>query len=58
MQDRSDLVTIATAVAVGALVAAIVFSFDVSIELIHDMPDILAQEFGLGGMAGAGAEVK
>jgi hypothetical protein len=41
--SREDLVTLAYAIATGAIVATSVFIFDVSIQYIHDLPDIFAQ---------------
>eukprot|EP00775_Hariotina_reticulata_P005436 gene5436-5669_t len=40
---RDDLVTLAYAVAMGGVVATSVFFFDVSIQYVHDLPDIFAQ---------------
>lgn len=42
-KNRDDLITLAYAVAMGGLVATSVFIFDVSIQYVHDLPDILAQ---------------
>eukprot|EP00798_Chlamydomonas_sp_ICE-L_P028218 gene28218-31321_t len=39
---KDDAVALVYAIATGALVAAIVFCFDVSIQFIHDLPDLLA----------------
>lgn len=40
---RDDLLTLAYAVGMGGLVATSVFIFDVSIQYVHDLPDIFAQ---------------
>jgi hypothetical protein len=42
-KNRDDLVTLAYAVAMGGVVATSVFFFDVSIQYVHDLPDIFAQ---------------
>lgn len=42
-KNRDDLVTLAYAVAMGGVVAASVFVFDVSIQYVHDLPDIFSQ---------------
>lgn len=47
-KNRDDLITLAYAVAMGGLVATSVFIFDVSIQYVHDLPDILAQVRGNG----------
>lgn len=41
-RNRDDLITLAYATATGGIVAASVFVFDVSIQYIHDLPDIAA----------------
>jgi hypothetical protein len=43
---RDDLLTLAYAVGMGGLVATSVFIFDVSIQYVHDLPDIFAQVGG------------
>lgn len=48
-KNRDDLVTLAYAVAMGGVVAASVFVFDVSIQYVHDLPDIFSQDLHLGG---------
>lgn len=45
-KNRDDLITLAYAVGMGGLVATSVFVFDVSIQYVHDLPDILAQVRG------------
>uniref|UniRef100_A0A7S0RZ83 Chloride channel protein n=1 Tax=Chlamydomonas leiostraca TaxID=1034604 RepID=A0A7S0RZ83_9CHLO len=56
-REKDDLITISTAVVVGAVVAASVFTFDVSIQYIHDLPDILAKDFGIGGGRATGFQI-
>lgn len=46
-----------TQVAVGAVVAASVFVFDVSIQFIHDLPDIFAKELHIGGGRATGFQL-
>ena len=41
-RQRDDLVTLAYAMLTGVVVAGSVFAFDVSIQYIHDLPDIFA----------------
>jgi len=53
LNDREDLVTLFYAMATGVVVATSVFFFDVSIQYIHDLPDILA----VGGAWGLGVGV-
>jgi hypothetical protein len=50
---RDDLLTLAYAVGMGGLVATSVFIFDVSIQYVHDLPDIFAQV-----RRGAGSSVR
>jgi hypothetical protein len=45
-KDKDDLLTISYAVVIGILVATSVFTFDVSIQFIHDLPDIFAKVSG------------
>mmetsp|Transcript_21002 Transcript_21002/g.58374 ORF Transcript_21002/g.58374 Transcript_21002/m.58374 type:complete len:766 (+) Transcript_21002:1061-3358(+) len=52
-----EATTISTAVIVGATVAASVFAFDVSIQFFHDLPDIFAKEFGIGGGRATGFQI-
>jgi hypothetical protein len=42
-KNRDDLITLAYAVAMGGVVATSVFVFDVSIQYVHDLPDIFSQ---------------
>lgn len=42
-KNRDDLITLAYAVAMGGVVATSVFFFDVSIQYVHDLPDIFSQ---------------
>eukprot|EP00879_Flechtneria_rotunda_P009210 GHRR01009643.1.p1 GENE.GHRR01009643.1~~GHRR01009643.1.p1 ORF type:complete len:483 (+),score=176.43 GHRR01009643.1:230-1678(+) len=50
-KNRDDLITLAYAVAMGGVVATSVFVFDVSIQYVHDLPDILAEVHIGGGRA-------
>eukprot|EP00878_Enallax_costatus_P014507 GHUV01015174.1.p1 GENE.GHUV01015174.1~~GHUV01015174.1.p1 ORF type:complete len:413 (+),score=124.29 GHUV01015174.1:375-1613(+) len=50
-KNRDDLITLAYAVGMGGLVATSVFVFDVSIQYVHDLPDIFAQLHVGGGRA-------
>ncbi|WIA38514.1 hypothetical protein OEZ86_001836 [Tetradesmus obliquus] len=50
-KNRDDLLTLAYAVGMGGLVATSVFIFDVSIQYVHDLPDIFAQLHVGGGRA-------
>jgi hypothetical protein len=47
-RNRDDLLTLAYAVTMGGVVATSVFVFDVSIQYVHDLPDIFSQVCGLG----------
>lgn len=47
--EQDDIVTISTAVLVGIVVATSVFTFDVAIQFIHDLPDIFSTNLGIGG---------
>eukprot|EP00195_Chlamydomonas_chlamydogama_P005828 CAMPEP_0202903764 /NCGR_PEP_ID=MMETSP1392-20130828/26154_1 /ASSEMBLY_ACC=CAM_ASM_000868 /TAXON_ID=225041 /ORGANISM="Chlamydomonas chlamydogama, Strain SAG 11-48b" /LENGTH=634 /DNA_ID=CAMNT_0049591089 /DNA_START=664 /DNA_END=2568 /DNA_ORIENTATION=+ len=54
--NKDDAITLTYAVIVGALVATSVFVFDVSIQYIHDLPDIFAAS-GIGGGRTTGLQV-
>lgn len=56
-RDKDDLLTISTALVVGVAVAASVFTFDVSIQYIHDLPDILSKDYGIGGGRATGFQL-
>ena len=55
--NHTQATTISTAVLVGATVAASVFAFDVSIQFFHDLPDIFAKEFHIGGGRASGFQL-
>lgn len=57
LTDSNDVLTISYALIIGAVVAASVFTFDVSIQYIHDLPDIFAKELHIGGGRATGFEV-
>ncbi|GAX78773.1 hypothetical protein CEUSTIGMA_g6210.t1 [Chlamydomonas eustigma] len=46
--NQRDLVTLSYAVLIGGVVATSVYAFDVTIQAIHDLPDLLAAR-GIGG---------
>lgn len=48
LSNQRDIITLSYAVLVGGVVAASVFTFDVSIQYIHDLPDNLSS-IGIGG---------
>jgi hypothetical protein len=48
LSGQRDIITLSYAILVGGLVATSVFVFDVSIQYIHDIPDMLANK-GIGG---------
>lgn len=56
-RNRDDLLTLGYATATGAGVAASVFVFDVSIQYVHDLPDIFAQNLHLGGGRATGLQI-
>jgi hypothetical protein len=55
--SSDDLLSLCYAVATGAIVATCVFLFDCSIQYIHDLPDIFAADFHLGGGRATGLEL-
>ncbi|GFR48199.1 hypothetical protein Agub_g10016 [Astrephomene gubernaculifera] len=57
LRDRDDIYTLYYAVLTGGLVATAVFLFDVSIQTIHDLPDIFSTGLGIGGGRKTGLEV-
>lgn len=48
LSNQRDIATLSYAVIIGGVVAASVFTFDVTIQYIHDIPDNLAK-MGIGG---------
>eukprot|EP00198_Chlamydomonas_reinhardtii_P000776 XP_001690111.1 predicted protein [Chlamydomonas reinhardtii] len=54
---EDDITTLTYAVLTGGLVAAAVFIFDVSIQTIHDLPDIFSSGLGIGGGRKTGLEL-
>jgi hypothetical protein len=54
---NDDLLSLGYAVSTGAIVATCVFLFDCSIQYIHDLPDIFAVDFHLGGGRATGLEL-
>lgn len=56
-KNQDDITTLTYAVLTGGIVAAAVFVFDVSIQYIHDLPDIFSQGLGIGGGRKAGLEL-
>ncbi|KAG2444864.1 hypothetical protein HXX76_001602 [Chlamydomonas incerta] len=57
IKDQDDITTLTYAVLTGGLVAAAVFIFDVSIQTIHDLPDIFSSGLGIGGGRKTGLEI-
>ncbi|GLI60659.1 hypothetical protein VaNZ11_002859 [Volvox africanus] len=57
LKDQDDITTLTYAVLTGGLVAAAVFIFDVSIQTIHDLPDIFSTGLGIGGGRKTGLEI-
>ncbi|KAG2448571.1 hypothetical protein HYH02_006462 [Chlamydomonas schloesseri] len=57
LKDQDDITTLTYAVLTGGLVAAAVFIFDVSIQTIHDLPDIFSSGLGIGGGRKTGLEI-
>lgn len=55
--SSDDLLSLGYAVSTGAIVATCVFLFDCSIQYIHDLPDIFAVDFHLGGGRATGLEL-
>ncbi|KAG2496243.1 hypothetical protein HYH03_005841 [Edaphochlamys debaryana] len=56
LKDSDDITTLTYAVLTGGVVATAVFLFDVSIQTIHDLPDIFANGLGIGGGRKTGLE--
>jgi hypothetical protein len=54
---NDDLLSLCYAVSTGAIVATSVFLFDVSIQYIHDLPDIFSANLHLGGGRATGLEL-
>ncbi|KXZ55344.1 hypothetical protein GPECTOR_3g475 [Gonium pectorale] len=57
LRDKDDITTLTYAVLTGGLVAGAVFVFDVSIQTIHDLPDIFSSGLGIGGGRKTGLEL-
>ena len=56
LYSQRDLLTLSYAVLIGGVVAGSVFIFDLSIEYIHNLPDILAGK-GIGGGRSVGLPI-
>ncbi|GFH13599.1 CBS domain-containing protein [Haematococcus lacustris] len=56
-KNKDDILTLSYAVVIGVVVAASVFTFDVSIQFIHDLPDIFAVNLGIGGGRATGFQL-